>query len=211
MKYLASTYYFDYDHENIQTILQEYKTETLSDKEKAVAIYHFVRDRWRYNPYHIGFQDKHYKASNIVHKQEGHCIDKCILLITFLRGLGIPARIQLAKVKNHIAAERLEERFGTNELSPHGMVNILLEGKWLKASPAFNASLCEMCHVAPLEFNGEEDSIFQQYNEAGDAFMEYLEDYGHFPDLPIDFIRENMRNLYPALAPVIDERGELRL
>ena len=91
------------------------------------------------------------------------------------------------------------------------MVNIFLDGKWLKASPAFNATLCEKCNVAPLEFTGEEDSIFQQYNEAGDAFMEYLEDYGHFPDVPMDFIRENMRTLYPAIATVIAERGELRL
>ena len=122
------------------------------------------------------------------------------MLIACLRALGIPARIQLAKVKNHIAVEHLTEKLGTNELSPHGMVNIYLDGKWRKASPAFNAELCERCKVAPLDFDGVEDSVFQEYNREGQEFMEYLEDYGHFEDLPYDFILRNFQEQYPELS-----------
>ena len=35
------------------------------------------------------------------------------------------------QVKNHIAVERLTEKFGSNELTPHGMVNVQLNGQWL--------------------------------------------------------------------------------
>ena len=85
-------------------------------------------------------------------------------------------------------------------MTPHGMVNIFLDGKWVKASPAFNAELCQKCNVDPLGFDGENDSIFQEYNRAGNEFMEYLEDYGHFQDLPLEFLLKNMQEHYPKIA-----------
>ncbi len=199
MDYLASTYYYDYESEEIQELIKEFKTDALTPKEKAKQLYVKVRDEWRYDPYTLHFSKEGYIASVLAKETKGHCIDKSILLIAGLRALGIPARIHLAKVKNHIAVERLVEKFGTNELTPHGMVDLCLNGKWLKVSPAFNESLCRMCNVAPLEFDGENDSIFQEYNNAGNEFMEYIEDYGHFEDVPIDFIFNNVKEHYPEL------------
>jgi len=163
-----------------------------------------VRDGWRYNPYTISIRKEDYRASELVGKTEGHCIDKAIILIAGLRGLDIPARIRLAKVKNHIAVEKLVETLGTNELTPHGNVEIFLDGKWLKATPAFNETLCRICNVEPLEFDGEEDSIFQPYNESGKLFMEYIEDYGFFEDFPLDFIVQNMKDNYPIAKAQFD-------
>ncbi len=210
-KYLAATYYFDYNEGAIQEAISEFKTDELSEVEKAVACYLKVRDTWRYNGYKLYFTKERFKASVIVKEKDAHCIDKSTLLITFLRGLGIPARIHLGKVKNHIAVEKLIEKLGTNELSPHGMVDVFLNGKWLKASPAFNATLCERCNVAPLDFDGLNDSVFQEYNRDGQEFMEYLEDYGHFEDLPFDFILNNMKTEYPKLVKFIDEGKSLTL
>ncbi len=200
MNYITTTYFLNYDSPEIQELIEEFKTNTLTLQEKAVGLYYKVRDQWRYDPYQIHLTKEGYKASNIARKSFGHCVDKSILLIAGLRGLGIPARIHLAKVKNHIAVEKLTEKFGTNELTPHGMVNIYLNGKWVKASPAFNKTLCEKCNVAPLEFDGEEDSMFQEYDSTGNVFMEYLEDYGHFEDVPFDFMIENMKTNYPELV-----------
>lgn len=210
-KYLQTTYFFDFDTENIQKEIAELKASGLSDIEKAKACYLKVRDGWRYNGYNLFFKKERWKASVIVKEQEGHCIDKSTLLITFLRALNIPARIHLAKVKNHIAVEKLTEKLGTNELSPHGMVDVFLNGKWVKASPAFNASLCELCNVAPLDFDGINDSVFQEYNKDGQEFMEYLEDYGHFEDLPFDFILNNMKTEYPKLRKLIEGKDYLTL
>ncbi len=211
MNYLSATYFFDFEAASIQNLIKTFQTDTLTDKEKAMQLYLKIRDGWRYNPYHISFEKKKFRASHIAQKSDGHCIDKSVLLIACLRALGIPARIHLAKVKNHIAVERLTEKFGTNELTPHGMVDIFLDGKWLKVSPAFNATLCEKCKVAPLDFDGAHDSIFQEYNREGQAFMEYLEDYGHFEDLPLDFIAQNMIEHYPSIAEKITLQQELRI
>ena len=199
MDFLSQTYCFDFESDEIQEFVRDFKDDSLLPKEKAKLLYVKVRDSFRYDPYFLSFSKEHFKASNLVKQKKGHCIDKSIILIAGLRSLGIPARIRLAKVKNHIAIDRLTEKFGTNELTPHGMVDLLLEEKWLKASPAFNRSLCKMCNVQPLDFDGENDSIFQEYNNEGKEFMEYLEDYGHFEDVPLDFMEANAREHYPHI------------
>lgn len=211
MNYLKPTYYFDYQDDVIQKIVAEINQNYDSDKEKAIALYNKVRDAWRYNPYNFTFIKEHYKASNIAQQSEGNCVDKSILLIACLRAIKIPARLHLGKVKNHIAVERLTEKFGTNELTPHGMVNANINGKWLKMSPAFNSSLCERLNVEPLAFDGETSSYLQAYNSEGSQFMEYLDDYGHFEDVPLAFMKQNIQEHYPELFHLIDTRKEYSL
>lgn len=211
MENLDSTYFFNYEHPVIQQLIAEFQEQGLSEREKAVELYLKVRDGWRYNPYRISFRQEALQASVIAQHNEGHCIDKAILYITGLRGLGIPATLHLAKVKNHIAVERLTEKFGTNELTPHGYVDVYLDHKWIKATPAFNKELCEKSGVEVLAFDGMNDSIFQQYAKKGEDFMEYLEDYGSFGDVPLEFIAQNMQENYPNLSSLLNAAGELNL
>ncbi|MDF4204683.1 transglutaminase family protein [Maribacter sp. SA7] len=211
MDYLSPTYFFDFESDEIQDLVSEFKNTTLSEKEISIALYNTVRDTWRYDPYSLSFNKEKYRASEIVKRTNGHCIDKSIILIAALRALGIPARIHLAKVKNHIGVERLIEKFGSNELTPHGMVDAFINGKWLKLSPTFNTSLCEMLRVAPLDFDGENDAVLQEYNEEGTQFMEYLEDYGHFEDLPLTFMERNAREHYPNIFDTGTNQTEFQL
>lgn len=180
-----------------------------SDREKALALYYKVRDAYFYNPFLISFSEEDYVASRLIDRPTGHCIDKSIVLIALLRAVGIPARPHLAKVKNHIGVERLLEKLGTNELAPHGFVEIFLEEKWVKATPAFNKSLCAMLRVAPLEFDGLNDSVFQAY-DGDQKFMEYLEDYGDFEDLPFQFIVDVFTAHYGHLDVELPESGYIQ-
>lgn len=213
-QYLGPTSFFDFESPKIQTLLKKIKEKSVDDTEtqhqikQAIQLYLLVRDGYRYNPYYISFRPQHYVASSLVTRSEGHCLDKSIILITGLRALGIPARLRLAKVKNHIGVERLVEKFGTNVMTPHGMVDIFLDGKWVKASPAFNRTLCEKCNVEPLEFDGMNDSVFQEFDRAGGQFMDYLEDYGSFEDVPIDFIKQNIVEHYPDILKLYKGQEE---
>ncbi len=211
MDYLSATYFFDYESNEIQQLISNYKDSSLSKKEQAVALYLKIRDSWRYDPYNLSLSKENYKASTIAKKSTGHCVEKSILLIACLRALNIPARLHLGKVKNHIAIERLIEKFGTNELTPHGMVQIYLNGQWLKASPAFNAALCKMCKVAPLAFDGENNSFLQKFNDEGNLFMEYIDDYGYFEDVPVDFMIANVKEHYPHIFITKDNTTEFKL
>ena len=211
MKYLKATYYIDFESETIQNLVSSLKNEVISDKEKTIALYLMVRDNWKYDPYSISLTEDNYKASNIAMKSTGNCIEKSILLIACLRALEIPARLHLGKVKNHIAVERLTEKFGSNELTPHGMVNVLLNNNWLKISPAFNASLCAKLNVEPLEFDGETNSFLQKFNSNGQLFMEYLDDYGHFEDVPLAFMKKNIKEHYPHIFDTDEDITEFKL
>ena len=198
--YLAATYYFNFENPTIQTFIAGATNDTMSRKEKAVSLYYAVRDGWFYNAYQLNTEKEEFCAGFIATKKQGHCIDKATLLISCLRAVGIPARLHLVKVKNHIAVERIIERFGTDELTPHAFVEMYLDDKWIGATPAFNKSLCEKLNVTPLDFDGTNDSLFQPYNRSGGKFMEYLDDYGTFDDIPFDFIRQNMIEHYPGIA-----------
>lgn len=211
MNYLSPTYFFDYESDEIQDLVSEFKDTTLSEKEISIALYTKVRDTWQYDAYSLSFNKEKYRASEIAKRPKGHCIDKSIVLIAGLRALRIPARIHLAKVKNHIGVERLIEKFGSNELTPHGMVDAFINDKWLKLSPTFNASLCEMLNVAPLDFDGENDAVLQEFSADGTQFMEYLEDYGHFEDLPLAFMEKNAREHYPNIFDTGTNQTEFQL
>lgn len=211
MQYLEPTFYFDFENSSIQKLISDYKNESISDKEKAISIYIKIRDQWKYDPYSISFSKENYRSSFIAKKSTGNCVEKSILLIACLRALGIPARLHLGKVKNHIAVERLIEKFGSNELSPHGMVNVYLNNKWLKMSPAFNASLCKKFNVEPLEFDGENNSFLQQYNTEGSKFMEYIDDYGPFEDVPLEFMIRMLKEHYPHIFDTNNNLTEFKL
>ncbi len=196
-QFLQPTYLLDADDPQIRTFAERVTQGSRADIQKAVRIYYAVRDGWKYNPYNINLNPAAMRASVILHQEEGHCIDKAILMITLLRAVGIPARLCLAKVRNHIAAERITEAFGTDELTPHGYVEVWINERWVKATPAFNRELCEKMGVAPLDFDGQNNSVFQEFDQAGGQFMEYLEEYGCFADVPMDFIIDNMKAHYP--------------
>ena len=196
MNYTEETYFLDFNNPKIKGITSQF-INISSKTELIESLYIYVRDNWRYSPFNIGLKKEHFKASNIADKKDGHCIDKAIVYITCLRAFNIPARLHLAKVSNHIATERLEKIIGTNQLAPHGLVDVFHNNKWVKCSPAFNKELCKLYNVDTLEFNGTKDSVLQEFNKSNDKFMSYLEDYGAFEDVPLDFIKETFKSNYP--------------
>ena len=120
------------------------------------------------------------------------------LLCNLGRACGIPSRLGFADVINHLATKQLLEFLG-NDLFPfHGFTEFYLNGTWVKATPAFNRQLCARHRVAPLEFDGHHDSIFQPYNEEKKLFMEYAGDRGVYADIPLNEIVAAWKKAYGA-------------
>jgi len=118
----------------------------------------------------------------------GYCVSKASLLCALGRACEVPSRVGFADVRNHLATRQLIEFMGSDLFVYHGFTEFYLGGKWVKATPAFNVELCKRHNVAPLEFNGREDSIFHTYNLKKKKFMEYVEDHGFYADIPVDDI-----------------------
>ena len=167
-----------------------------SDVERAVGLYYAVRDQIRYDPYRIDLTRDGMKASTTLSNRHGWCVSKAILLAACSRSLGIPARLGFADVRNHLSTERMRERMQTDIFYWHGYTEIWLEGKWVKATPAFNIELCERFGLLPLEFDGLSDSLYHPYDREGNRHMEYVNHRGTYSDLPLEEIIETFRREY---------------
>jgi hypothetical protein len=102
--------------------------------------------------------------------------------------VNVPARVGYADVRNHVSTPKLEEMVGGDVYYWHSYTDTWLNGGWVKSTPAFDVDLCERLNVHPLDFDGTEDSLFQEYNRSGDRHMEYVTDRGPFADVPYDLI-----------------------
>ena len=100
-------------------------------------------------------------ASDILAAGRGYCVSKAALLAAVARAAGVPARVGYADVRNHMTSPRLYESLGTDIFHWHSYADLYVDGRWVKATPAFNASLCDRLGVHVLEFDGRSDSLFQ--------------------------------------------------
>jgi hypothetical protein len=86
---------------------------------------------------------------------------------------------------------------GTDLFVFHGYTELLIDGSWVKATPAFNLSLCTRFRVKPLEFDGSTDSIFHPFDEDNRRHMEYVRSRGSFADVPVEEIKRVFSETYP--------------
>lgn len=198
-EYLKPTEFLDSDESTVREFALTNTVDATSDTEKAVRLYYAVRDGFQYDPYLLDLSRKGLKASTLLTRKRGYCVEKAILLAASARSVGIPSRLSFYIVRNHIATDRLEKILDKDYLVFHGAAEMLLEGEWRKATPAFNKKLCDFLGVEPLEFDGTRDSIFQEFDKSGNVFMEYLHDYGPFSDLPYELYLEELNKHYPHI------------
>ena len=196
LAYLRPTTIIDSDHTRVRDFALETVGDSKDPVERAVKLYLAVRDSIFYDPYAPFYLPQHFRASYVLKRGRSFCVPKASLLCALGRASGIPSRVGLADVRNHLATKQLIDFIGSNLFVYHGFVEFYLEGKWVKATPAFNSSLCRRHNVPPLEFNGHEDSIFQPYNMNNHKFMEYVKFYGTFTDVPVDDIVAAWKKAY---------------
>jgi transglutaminase-like putative cysteine protease len=195
--YLLPTSIIDSDHETVIRFARRAVGDMQKDPvETAVGLYYAVRDRIWYDPYYPFYLPEHYRASNVIKSGRGYCVCKASLLCALGRACGIPSRVGFAHVRNHLATRQLIKYMGSDLFVYHGFTEFYLEGKWVKATPAFNIELCERHGVAPLEFNGKEDSLFHAYSPDNRKFMEYVEYLDTYADIPVDVIIAGWKKAY---------------
>jgi len=195
--YLQPTRFIDSDSPEVTQFAGSCIRGAETDIDKAVRLYYGVRDGILYDPYHINFAPEALKASSVLARKTGFCVEKAILLAAAARVVGIPSRLGFANVRNHLTTERLRQAMKTDVFVFHGYTELFLENKWVKATPAFNLSLCQRFGVKPLEFDGRHDSIFHPFDNQGNQHMEYVYDHGQFPDLPYEKMVDVFKRRYP--------------
>jgi transglutaminase-like putative cysteine protease len=198
-EYLQPGAFIESDAPSVVDFARKAATGAADERDEAIRLYHAVRDGIVYDPY-VDFADpSFYRASSVLARGRTFCVGKAALLAAAARVVGIPARIGFADVKNHLTSRRLRETLKTDTFIWHSYSELYLDGRWVKATPAFDLALCEKVGLKPLEFDGATDSLFHEFDRAGKRHMEYLRDRGPYPDVPFDTIIADFRTNYPFL------------
>jgi transglutaminase-like putative cysteine protease len=203
---LPSTF-LDADHPAVQSWARQHAGAG-DDRARAIRLYYAVRDGFRYDPYRIDLSPDGLKASRVLADGFGWCVPKAVLLAAACRASGIPARVGLADVRNHLSTERLRQTMGTDIFYCHGYTAIALDGRWVKATPAFNVELCHKLGLHTLEFDGREDSIYHPFDTTGRRHMEYVALRGEFDELPRQMLLDVFAQHYPGMGRLSDASWE---
>ena len=195
--YLQPGRFVDSDHPAVRAFARSHADSSLPAREIAVRLYYAVRDGFRYDPYKFDMSEVGLKASSVVERGYGFCIPKATLLAAAARASGVPARLGFADVRNHLTSPRLREMMQSDLFVFHGYAELLIDGRWLKATPAFNLTLCEKAQVKPLEFDGTADSVFHEFDAMGRRHMEYVAERGSWDDVPREAILAEFERMYP--------------
>lgn len=197
--YLTPTYFVDSDHPDIIEWANEVVGDAKSDVEKAIRLYYDVRDGVFYNPYRVKLTKEWLKASATLTRGRSFCVPKAMVLAAGARAVGIPSKLGYANVRNHVTSQKLLDALQSDVFAFHGYVELFLDGSWVKVSPTFNELLCDRAGIEPLEFDGKNDALSQEYNLEGNRFMEFITDHGTFSDFPYDKFIEEWQRVYPHL------------
>lgn len=199
-EFLVSAKMVDSSHPAVAEFSRLQRGASDDPRRKAVALYYAVRDEIVYDPYRVEISPQGFSASGCLARGYGFCVAKAALFAASARAAGIASRVGYADVRNHLTSRRLLDMMKTDLFVFHGFTELHLDGRWVKATPAFDARLCARAGILPLEFDGREDSVFHPLDATGRRHMEYVRDRGSFADVPYDEIVRAWRETYPLQA-----------
>jgi len=186
---LKCTETIDCDTQSVRDKAQELTEGLETDREKAVALYYFVRDKIKHNAYAPLHDRNCYRASAILEAANGFCQQKAVLLVALARAAGIPARIGLVDVRDHLISDTFREMIGGGDILPlHGYAELYIDGRWIHASPAYDIETCRRKRFVPVEFDGVNDAKDSPYNLDGKPHVQHLKYHGPYDDFPWDEI-----------------------
>jgi transglutaminase-like putative cysteine protease len=197
--YLRPSPCVESDAPAVRAFVERVTADAATPTERAVRLFYAVRDEIRYDPYSAVLTREGLSATSVLARGSGFCVAKAVLLAAGARAVGIPARLHFADVRNHLTTERLRAQMGTDVFAFHGYNELHLDGRWVKATPTFNRSLCDRFGVKPLEFDGRTDSLLHPFDRAGQRHMEYVRDRGTHADVPIDEMLAVFAEYYPGM------------
>jgi transglutaminase-like putative cysteine protease len=195
-QHLKPTAMIDCEAKTIKEKARELTEGYENTVEKAKALFCFVRDEIKYNPYLPRYLPEQFQASNTLAGGQGYCVQKAALLVALARAVGIPARLGLAEIRNNLLPQKMADWMGVNVFPDHGYAVLHVEGKWVKATPAFDLEMCQQNRFIPVEFDGENDAMLPSHNQDGKLHIEYLLDRGYRDDVPVDEIWSDMIALF---------------
>jgi transglutaminase-like putative cysteine protease len=196
---IAPTEFLDHESPQVRDLVARAVGDETDPTARAIALFYAVRDGLRYEVYGSDLSRRGMRASAIIDRGYGFCVHKSLVYAAAVRAAGIPSRLVFGDVRNHLASPRLRELVGGDLFRFHCLTEVRLDGRWIKATPVFNKTLCRLYRIAPLEFDGRTDSVYHPYDEQGRRHMEFVHWHGEFDDFPYDLVVNGIREAHPRL------------
>ena len=132
--YLKEDYYCNFNHPSIKKLAEQVAGQYDTNKEKAVALFYWVRDNILYR---VSYWQR--TASDTLAEREGTCTNKANLLAALLRSQNIPAGYGVMKVYGQeylgpICIPMVRKYI--NNVSTHVYLGVYLENRWVKVDPS---------------------------------------------------------------------------
>lgn len=207
-RFLAPTPLIDSDHPSIVATAGRLAEGNRSPIERALLLFRFVRDEIPYRSMAPMFQEEDYRASVILDRGFGICIQKAGLLAALCRASGIPCQVCFADIRNRRASQEILDLIGTDEFIYHGYDLLWLEGRWVKATPTFDREVCERTDTLLVEFDGIHDATLPSLDRQGRPHIEYLRHIGCYQDIPVKEILETFWTRYAQNNPRVQALWE---
>lgn len=140
-EFLQETRYCDCNNSKIQKIAHELTRSCFSEREKAMALFQYVRDNILYK---FGYWGK--KSSTTLEEGSGMCTNSANLLIALLRAVGIPSAYGVMRVDTReyfgpIMLPMFKNLISKN--SVHIYSYVYLNNRWIKCDPSIDKHLSE--------------------------------------------------------------------
>lgn len=204
-KYLEETFLLNYSNHNIISLVNKNNWNSLSDYEKILNIYNFVRDDilFGYNS-----QDN-IPASKVLEDGYGQCNTKAILFMSLLRSVNIPCRIHGFTIDKKLQKGALKNFYYT--LSPKNIIHtwvevyynkkwynlegFILDVKYIKALQSkFSDSKKSFCGYGVATDNLQNPQIYWNENNTYIQKNGINNDFGVFNN-PDDFFSKHKQKL----------------
>lgn len=185
--YLKPTEYCDSDHQKIIAKAKELTQNIESSKDKALSIFHYVRDEIKFGMYDF------VKASETLNKGVGDCGNKANLQIALLRAVNIPARYQIISLRKECIKGVVSDMFyneAPDVIPNHPGCECYLSEKWISSDTSFDRDLLEAAYKKGI-FSKEEIPTIDWDGESDLNTLHYwmVEDKGTLHSLD-DLVRE---------------------
>jgi hypothetical protein len=173
------------DHPKVRALAAKVTKKAVKEAEAARLLFEFVRDTVRYSVYVPFTRLEDYLALNTLKRGAGFCAQKAALLGALARSAGIPARLGFADIRNDLLPAHLAEIMPDRVIYHHTFLEWRINGRWLKATPSFDAQLTlrEGWHL--VEFSPEADALLPATDLSGRPHVTYLRYHGWRTGMPV--------------------------
>ncbi|WP_458339755.1 transglutaminase-like domain-containing protein [Clostridium mucosae] len=208
MRYLEETKLLNFSASCISSLIEKEKWIKLSDYDKILKIYNYVRDdiEFGYN------EDDAISASKVLEDGYGQCNTKGILLMALFRAVGIKCRIHGFTIDKSLQKGAMEGFY--YELAPkeivHSWVEVYYNSKWYNLEgfildikylnnlqSKFSSCTNSFCGYGVATDNFKNPIIYWNENDTYIQKEGIVRDFGIF-DNPDEFLKRH----YQAISPI---------